>query len=119
MLILLAAVLAGNPVGLVGLVLVLTFSYTFALVPAAMMIGVLRLFGFVRVWHFAIAGFIAAVIGISAFLLFDNSSARSSFRSFQHAFYEFWPLLIIGPLVGVSAWIISEARIKDRFDRAS
>src|SRR5688572_30515977 len=45
------------------------FSYLFALIPAAIVMLLLKRFRLTRVWHFAFAGFAAALICASIFVL--------------------------------------------------
>jgi hypothetical protein len=86
-------------------------TYLFALVPAAVMMIVLKRLGCVGPLHFAVAGLAVALVCTAAFVLWGHSYTRTSFSAFAKEFSEVWPLLVIGPVVGVCTWIVGEARL--------
>jgi uncharacterized membrane protein YagU involved in acid resistance len=89
---------------------VLLFSYTFSLVPAALVLVTLKKLGWLKLWQFTAAGLVMAIICTSAFVLYAHTYARSSFDGFRQEFFELRHLLIVGPIAGALVWFISEAR---------
>jgi hypothetical protein len=90
---------------------IVAVTYLFAVVPAAVMMVVLKRLGCVGPLHFAVAGSAAALLCTAAFVLWGHSYARTSLSAFINEFLELWPLFVIGPIVGICAWIVGEAHL--------
>ena len=85
------------------------FSYLFALIPAALVMLILKKLHLLKLRHFAVAGLAASVICASVFVLVTHPGyATESLTAFVSEFVGISPLLIIGPIVGVCVWVISE-----------
>jgi hypothetical protein len=94
---------------------VFVFSYLFALIPAAIVMFALKRLRLLKVWHFALAGFAAALVCTTIFVLISyRGYATESLRAFLSEFLELSRLLVIGPITGVCVWLMSESRLPGR-----
>ena len=81
-------------------ILVLVVTYTFALVPAAITMLVLKKLGWVSAWQFTVAGLVLAVLCNTLFVLYTHRHTWTSFDAFRSEFLETHQLLYVGPIVG-------------------
>lgn len=86
------------------------FSYIFALIPAALVMSILKRLDYLKLWHFAIAGFAAGVVCTSLFVSAAHRGyATESLAAFASEFIELSPLVVIGPIAGICIWVTSES----------
>ena len=81
------------------------FFYLSTLLPTAMVLFALRTLNYNRVWHYAAAGLIVAVI---CTLVFSLSLAPRSPVQAVSSVRPFLVLLVVGPLTGSFTWLVSQ-----------
>ena len=78
----------------------LMYCYLFTLLPGLLILYLMIRFALTKIWHFAIAGFLLALIGISTIMEMIPliSVSLSVWASYA---LQFWELLFVGSVSGV------------------
>ena len=86
------------------------YSYVISLVPASVAVVILKRLRYLRLWHFAIAGFAVAVL-CTSILLGVTSLITTSLGAWVSYLLDYWELIVIGPIAGSGVWLVSESKL--------